>query len=134
MQHRPRGAAVASLALTGAAVGLLLAASGSQAISRGAADRQVSATAHPGYHRGLASWYNDDHVKTACGFHAKFGVANRTLKCGTKVVFLRNGYHATAVVDDRGPYVHGRTWDLDEHTASALHAKSDGVVTVWAKW
>ena len=33
----------------------------------------------------MASWYYDDAGATACGFHAHYGVANRTLPCGTKV-------------------------------------------------
>ena len=35
----------------------------------------------------------------------------------------------TAVVDDRGPYVGGRTWDLNQNTAAALGFS--GVGTVW---
>ncbi len=119
--HIPAWLAIAAFATVA-----LLAAPGSQARSTSAR------TTHPGYTRGMASWYKDDHVATACGFHAKFGVANRTLKCGTKVVFIRAGLRLTAVVDDRGPYVKGRAWDLDEHTAAALHVT--GVAPVWAKW
>ena len=36
----------------------------------------------------------------------------------------------TATVDDRGPYVGGRTWDLNQNTAAALGF--GGVGTVWA--
>jgi rare lipoprotein A (peptidoglycan hydrolase) len=36
----------------------------------------------------------------------------------------------TAVVDDRGPYVSGRDWDLNQNTAGAL--AFDGVGTVWS--
>src|SRR5438067_1031038 len=36
------------------------------------------------YREAGASWYNDGG-STACGFHAHYGVANRTLPCGTKV-------------------------------------------------
>jgi rare lipoprotein A (peptidoglycan hydrolase) len=88
----------------------------------------------PGYRRRTASWYWDDHHATACGFHAKFGVANKKLPCGTHVRFWRAGHTVTAVVDDRGPYVAGRTWDLDERTARRLHFRGIGVGYVWAKW
>jgi rare lipoprotein A (peptidoglycan hydrolase) len=49
------------------------------------------------------------------------GVANKTLPCGTKVLF-RYGSRAIEVrVIDRGPYVAGREWDLTAATAVALH-------------
>jgi rare lipoprotein A (peptidoglycan hydrolase) len=122
------------VALAAAAAGPLLGAPGSQALARigPRTDKtHSSASKHPGFRRGVASWYHDDHLPTACGFHAKFGVANRRLPCGTQVIFLHGGHRVTAVVDDRGPYVKGLTWDLDEHTATALHVS--GIATVWAK-
>ena len=76
----------------------------------------------------VASWY-DDAGQTACGYHAGLGVANRTLPCGTKVTFHYGGRTVHAVVDDRGPYVGGRDWDLNQNTASALGFA--GVGTVW---
>lgn len=75
-----------------------------------------------------ASWYNDGGM-TACGFHAGLGVANRTLPCGTRVTFMYGGRKVTATVDDRGPYVGGRNWDLNQSTAAALGF--GGVGTVW---
>jgi rare lipoprotein A len=75
-----------------------------------------------------ASWYNDAG-NTACGYHAGLGVANRTLPCGTKVRFYSGGRMVTATVDDRGPYVGGRNWDLNQNTAAALGF--GGVGTVW---
>jgi len=80
------------------------------------------------YHQDVASWYQDGG-STACGFHAGLGVANRTLPCGTKVQFSYGGRTVTAVVDDRGPYVGGRDWDLNQNTAAALGFA--GVGTVW---
>lgn len=76
-----------------------------------------------------ASWYNDGG-NTACGFHAGNGVANRSLPCGTKVVFSYGGRTVTATVDDRGPYVGGRDWDLNQDTAAALGF--GGVGQVWS--
>ena len=81
------------------------------------------------YKGSVASWY-DDGGETACGFHAYYGVANRTLPCGTHVRFMRGGRKVTAVVDDRGPFVGGRDWDLNQNTASAL--VFDGVESVWS--
>ncbi|MFZ0088872.1 MAG: septal ring lytic transglycosylase RlpA family protein, partial [Solirubrobacteraceae bacterium] len=76
----------------------------------------------------VASWY-EDAGGTACGFHAGFGVANRTLPCGTKVTLRYGGRTVTATVDDRGPFVAGRDWDLNQTTAAALGFT--GVGTVW---
>ncbi len=80
------------------------------------------------FHQSLASWYNDAG-STACGFHAGLGVANKSLPCGTKVTFQYGGRTVTAVVDDRGPYVGGREWDLNQNTAHALGF--GGVGAVW---
>jgi hypothetical protein len=81
------------------------------------------------YRESVASWYQDGGG-TACGFHAYYGVANRTLPCGSKITFARGGRTVTAVVDDRGPFVSGREWDLNQNTAGAL--AFDGVGTVWS--
>jgi hypothetical protein len=80
------------------------------------------------YSPDMASWYNDGG-NTACGYHAGLGVANRTLPCGTKVRFYHAGHAVTATVDDRGPYVGGRNWDLNQNTAAALGFA--GVGSVW---
>jgi rare lipoprotein A len=81
------------------------------------------------YDQSVASWYSDAGT-TACGFHATFGVANRNLPCGTRVSLRYGGRSVTAVVDDRGPFVGGRNWDLNQNTASALGFA--GVATVWS--
>lgn len=81
------------------------------------------------YRPAVASWY-DDAGGTACGFHAYFGVANRTLPCGTNVTFRYNGRTVTAVVDDRGPFVSGRDWDLNQNSTGALGF--GGVDVVWS--
>lgn len=76
---------------------------------------------------GVASWYYDGGG-TACGFHAGYGVANKTLPCGTHVTFVYQGRTVTATVDDRGPYIAGRSYDLNQNTARALNMY--GVATV----
>jgi hypothetical protein len=77
----------------------------------------------------LASWY-DDGGNTACGFHAEYGVANKSLPCGARVALHYGGRTVIATVDDRGPYVGGREYDLNQNTAGALGFA--GVGTVWA--
>ena len=81
----------------------------------------VSASSAGWTEEGLASWYGDGG-STACGFHANYGVANKALPCGTRVTFRYGGKTVTAVVDDRGPYVGGREWDLNQNTAAAKWA------------
>jgi hypothetical protein len=80
-----------------------------------------------GLRPSTASWY-EDAGNTACGFHAYYGVANLSLPCGAHVTFSRGGRTVTATVDDRGPYVGGREWDLNQNTAAALGFGGVGVV------
>ncbi len=81
------------------------------------------------FRESVASWY-DDGGSTACGFHATMGVANKTLPCGTKVRFRLGRRSVTATVDDRGPFVAGRDWDLNQNAAAALGVS--GVAGVWS--
>lgn len=72
----------------------------------------------------IASVYTDYGKPIACGgvLHVpELGVANKTLPCGTKVLFLYHGRAIQVPVIDRGPYIAGRTWDLTGATAEALH-------------
>jgi hypothetical protein len=97
------------------------------------ANAYVHALAHTArltvFRQSVASWYNDGG-STACGFHATMGVANKTLPCGTKVTFRLGGHSIVATVDDRGPFVAGRDWDLNQNLAAALGVS--GVATLWA--
>lgn len=81
-------------------------------------------------HPAVASWYYDDTGATGCGFQAEYGVANKTLPCGTKVTLSYGGRTVVATVDDRGPYIPGRTYDLGINTRNALGM--NGVVTLLA--
>ncbi len=91
--------------------------------------RTVRRTGVTVFTQSVASWYNDGG-STACGFHATYGVANRSLPCGSKVTFRNGGRKVNAVVDDRGPFVGGREWDLNQNTAGALGF--GGVGAVWS--
>ncbi|MCL2418134.1 MAG: septal ring lytic transglycosylase RlpA family protein [Conexibacteraceae bacterium] len=75
----------------------------------------------------VASWYYDAG-NTACGFHAYYGVANKTLPCGTHVTISYGGRSVVATVDDRGPYVYGRSFDLNQNISRYLGMY--GVATV----
>jgi hypothetical protein len=67
----------------------------------------------------LASWYGPGFYgnRTACGqtFTSRLiGVAHRSLPCGHRLTVRYRGVSRTVTVVDRGPYVHGRTYDLTE--------------------
>ena len=73
-----------------------------------------------GHHN--ASWYNDRSGRTASGMRAHYGVAHKTLPFGTRVQITNasNGRSVTAVVTDRGPFVKGRSLDVNQNVARAL--------------
>lgn len=67
-----------------------------------------------------ASWYQDGG-QTACGFHATYGFASLTLPCGARIRMRGpSGVVVTATMQDRGPYVTGRTYDLSPVLKAAL--------------
>lgn len=70
------------------------------------------------WHTAIASWY-DDEEPTACGIHYRYGIAHLTLACGTRVRLCFHGC-ITARVQDRGPYVAGRQFDLNPTTRDAI--------------
>ena len=70
------------------------------------------------WHVSTASWYNDAG-NTASGRHYRYGVANKYLKFGTRVRFCKVRC-ATGVVDDRGPFIVGRDFDLNLGLKNAL--------------
>jgi len=57
-------------------------------------------------------------------------VAHRTMKFGTRIQITYNGKTTIAVVQDRGPYIAGRTFDLGPGTAKALGFSGVGTI----KW
>ena len=76
------------------------------------------------YNVSIASVFTDYGLPVACGgveHVAELGVANKTLPCGTEVIFIYNGRAVRVPVIDRGPYIAGREWDLTGATAEALH-------------
>jgi peptidoglycan hydrolase-like protein with peptidoglycan-binding domain len=78
------------------------------------------------------SWYGPGFFghQTACGqtlSKRMYGVAHRTLPCGTKVVLRYRGRFVRTTVIDRGPYANRANWDLTRVTARALHFEDVGV-------
>jgi rare lipoprotein A (peptidoglycan hydrolase) len=87
-----------------------------------------------------ASWYSPESSSPTLGCSG-FGsltdstmeVAHKTLPCGTRVrvCLTERGPCAKAIVEDRGPYVAGREWDLNIAVARAIGFLSRGVGPVW---
>ncbi len=77
------------------------------------------------YRPSLATQYGPGFYgrRTACGQRLgriTIGVANRTLKCGSKVALYYRGRVMIVPVIDRGPYANGADWDLTQATGRAL--------------
>lgn len=83
------------------------------------------------YRKAYASYYGPGFYgnRTACGQTLTpdtLGVAHKTMPCGTKLT-LRHGSKSVNVrVIDRGPYAHGREFDLTEATKNRLGFGSTG--------
>jgi len=89
------------------------------------------------YEKGLASWYGKDFdgKPTASGEiydMYKVSAAHKTLPLGTHVVVKNeiNGKTLEVVINDRGPFVHGRIIDLSYGAAQKLGSVEEGVVPV----
>lgn len=69
----------------------------------------------------LASWF-DDSGSTACGIHASLGFATlMSIPCGATIRMRGpSGVVVTATREDSGPYVSGRTFDLNPGLKAAL--------------
>lgn len=74
----------------------------------------------PAMNYGVASWYALGGGG-ACGLgdvQSGYRVAHKTLACGTRVEICA-ARCATAIVSDRGPYVAGRDFDLNQNMRDA---------------
>lgn len=88
-------------------------------------------------HKGVASYYHPSLNGRKMANGERFAVnsnsaASRTLPLGTtaKVTNLENGRSTTVQVEDRGPYVAGRSLDVSPRSADELGLKKDGVASV----
>lgn len=85
-----------------------------------------------------ASWYGaESGSRTASGKFfdgSQNYVAHKSLPFGTGIRFTYHGRSIVAVVQDRGPYVRGRTFDLSKAAARRLGLIPAGVGRVcWEK-
>jgi rare lipoprotein A (peptidoglycan hydrolase) len=98
-----------------------------------AVSRSSSAATPGGWRSARVSWYGPGfYGKRMAGGGAllpsSMVVAHRTMKFGTKIEFKYKGRTVIAVVQDRGPYIAGRTFDLGPGTAQALGFGGVGTV------
>lgn len=121
----------------------------SQALSRTIARRPAPIVAPPAFSRvdasigratvggswqsARASWYGPGFYgrRTASGAvltQGMMNVAHRSMAFGTRIQFEYSGRTCIAVVNDRGPFVGGRTFDLGPGTAQALGFSGVGTV------
>jgi hypothetical protein len=72
-------------------------------------------------HAALASWY-DDSGTTASGLHFAYGYASLLFGSawGRRVEFDYGGRRVVGQLDDHGPYVGGRSFDLSPRLRAAL--------------
>ncbi len=102
-----------------------------------AASRAAVAAAVPEPTVGVASWYGGQHAgrPTASGeIHSLTlrTAAHRTLPFGTllRITNLRNGRTSVVRINDRGPFVAGRTIDLSMQAARDLAMTTEGLTRV----
>lgn len=93
----------------------------------------TTTTSTAGWQTAKASWYGPGLYgnKTASGAVLTTGmmnVAHKTLAFGTRIEFRYKGRTCVAVVNDRGPFIAGRTFDLGPGTAKALGFSGVGTV------
>lgn len=92
-----------------------------------------SGSSSDGWSSARVSWYGPGFYgrSTASGAiltQGMMNVAHKSLAFGTRIQFEYNGKTCVAVVNDRGPYVGGRIFDLGPGTASALGFSGVGTV------
>lgn len=101
--------------------------------SRSAPAPSRATASSTGWQSAKASWYGPGFYgrRTASGAVLTKGmmnVAHKSLPFGTRIQFEYKGRTATAVVNDRGPFIHGRVFDLGPGTAGALGFGGVGTV------
>lgn len=89
--------------------------------------------ARPKFRNTVASWYGPGlwGNRTACGQTLRpwtYGVAHKTLRCGTRVRVCKYRCVTTRVID-RGPFVSGREFDLTQAVKNAI-GMGNGVYVV----
>jgi rare lipoprotein A len=101
--------------------------------SRSSSTSSRSTVTGTGWRSARCSWYGPGFYGNTMAGGGKLTktsmvVAHKSLPFGTKIQFSYKGRTCTAVVQDRGPYVGGREFDLGPGTARALGFSGVGTV------
>ena len=92
-------------------------------------------TAHEPMRPGIASWYDDTEPVACTRPSDGYGVASLAVPCGARVRLCSSGC-VTATVDDHGPYVSGRIFDLGPKVKAAIRCPdlcgAEGSTFRWA--
>jgi hypothetical protein len=85
------------------------------------AERHHRTDAQPPMHSAVASWY-EIYGPTASGWSYTYGFASLIFgsQWGKRVMFCYRGKCQIGRLDDHGPYVSGRTFDLSPPLRAAL--------------
>jgi rare lipoprotein A (peptidoglycan hydrolase) len=132
-----RTAALRSLAGLAALLVLLVGAASSQAATSSHVSwaphlqRKIVPTRAIAHGTQIATWYGPGFYghRLACGGTLRettYGIAHRTLPCGTLVTLGYHGRRVSVRVVDRGPFS-GASVDLTERTKRYLHFTSGSV-------
>jgi rare lipoprotein A (peptidoglycan hydrolase) len=80
----------------------------------------------------LASWYDDGYGPTASGVRYRYGYASLAFGSdwGHRVEFVYGGRSVVGQLDDHGPYVSGRMFDLSARLLYALGCPD----LCWLRW
>lgn len=85
----------------------------------------------------VASWYGaESGSRTASGLYfdgTQMFAAHKSLPFGTRVKFTYKGKSVTVPIEDRGPYIKGRTFDLSRAAAERIGMIPAGVVKLCAE-
>ena len=85
----------------------------------------------------VVSWYGDESGnRTASGMPfdgSQLVAAHKSLPFGTKVKFTYRGRSVTVPIEDRGPWVKGRAFDLSRAAAARIGMIDAGVAKVCAE-
>ena len=132
--HPTQPGSIQLRAVASATAGSTAGAAGDDAGAAAGTGPQLGLTV---YRPGVASWYGPGMYgrTTSCGVvlrRSTIGVAHRTLPCGTQVALYYRGRTIAVPVIDRGPFVHGRSWDLTLATFRALGGGGEGLMTLGA--
>ncbi len=84
---------------------------------------------HPPMRHAIASWYDDSEPLACTRAQSGMGIASLIVPCGRRVLLCHHGC-VTVTVDDHGPYVAGRTFDL----GPAVKARIGCSDLCWVSW